>query len=75
MLLSVDSLGGVVGATAAAGAEEEEAIRGRRKNSLEDLPAVDSPAVTCLAQAFSIAARRHRFSSLFVAPSRVSLVW
>lgn len=72
MLLSVDSLGGV---GPEAEAVEEGPTRGNRKNSLEDLPAVDSPAVTCLAQALSIAVRRQRFSSLFVAPSRVSLVW
>lgn len=73
VLLSADSLGGV----GPEGGEEddEEAIRGNRKSSREDLAVVDEPAVTCRAHALSIAARRHRFSSLFVAPSSVSLVW
>lgn len=72
MLLSVDSLGGV-------GTEvEEEAIRGSRKSDagrFRKEPLLLGPATVCLAQALSIAPRRHRFSSFFVVPSRLPLLW
>lgn len=76
LLLSVDSLGGVVGTTAAAEEEGEEEIPtlGNRKNNREDIAIFDEPAATCLAHALSMADRRHRFNSLFVVPSRLPLV-
>lgn len=79
LLLSVGSLGGVVGPTAVEGEGEEEESptrgSGNRKNNREDLAVFDEPAAVCLAHAFSIADRRQRFSSLFVVPSRLPLVW
>ena len=74
ILLSVDSLGGVVGPTTAEEGEESPARENRNIN-LEDLAIFGEPAVVCRAHALSIAERRQRFNSLFVVPSRLPLVW